>query len=129
MTVKTKRMIKKAAKNGVWAVSDIIFLALKVLGTCLLIAVTTGVVFLCVTLIYVRMNLTSGLEVDPSAFELNESSVIYYIDSVTGLEMELVTLQSTEFRRIISYEELPEHLINAVVAIEDHRFFNHHGVD
>lgn len=29
----------------------------------------------------------------------------------------------------VSYYELPQHLINAVVATEDRRFFNHHGVD
>ena len=29
----------------------------------------------------------------------------------------------------INYYELPPHLINAVIATEDRRFFNHHGVD
>jgi penicillin-binding protein 1A len=29
----------------------------------------------------------------------------------------------------VNYYELPEHLINAVVATEDRRFFSHHGVD
>ncbi len=29
----------------------------------------------------------------------------------------------------INYYEIPQHLINAVVATEDRRFFNHHGVD
>jgi penicillin-binding protein 1A len=29
----------------------------------------------------------------------------------------------------VSYYELPQNLINAVVATEDRRFFNHHGVD
>ena len=32
-------------------------------------------------------------------------------------------------RRLVSYDEIPANLRNAVVAIEDHRFFRHRGVD
>ena len=27
------------------------------------------------------------------------------------------------------YEEIPEHLVDALIAIEDKRFWQHHGVD
>jgi penicillin-binding protein 1B len=48
------------------------------------------------------------------------------------LEAELITYlfdESREKRRLIRYEELPEHLIKAVLAIEDRRFFSHPGLD
>jgi penicillin-binding protein 1B len=32
-------------------------------------------------------------------------------------------------RRLITYDEIPQNLVNAVVAIEDRRFFEHNGVD
>ncbi len=32
-------------------------------------------------------------------------------------------------RRLVTYDELPQSLVNAVVAIEDRRFFDHGGVD
>lgn len=32
-------------------------------------------------------------------------------------------------RRLVTYDELPPNLVNAVVAIEDRRFFEHSGVD
>ena len=32
-------------------------------------------------------------------------------------------------RRLITYDEIPQSLVNAVVAIEDRRFFDHGGVD
>jgi penicillin-binding protein 1B len=32
-------------------------------------------------------------------------------------------------RRLITYDEIPQNLVNAVVAIEDRRFFEHGGVD
>jgi penicillin-binding protein 1A len=34
-----------------------------------------------------------------------------------------------EDRRLVSYDEIPAHLINATVAIEDERFWEHDGVD
>lgn len=32
-------------------------------------------------------------------------------------------------RELIEYKDLPDHLVNALVAIEDKRFWDHHGVD
>ncbi|MCL2684650.1 MAG: transglycosylase domain-containing protein, partial [Synergistaceae bacterium] len=129
MTVETKRFIKRTAKTSFWVAGDIFFLALKAMGTALLVALTTGAVFACIFLIYLRTNLSTGLEVNPDDFVLSLSSVICYIDPETGKEVEMVTLQSTEFRRLVDYDDIPEHMINAVVAIEDHRYFEHHGVD
>jgi penicillin-binding protein 1B len=48
------------------------------------------------------------------------------------LEPELVTYlfdESREKRRLVRYDELPDHLIKAVLAIEDRRFFSHPGLD
>lgn len=48
------------------------------------------------------------------------------------LEPELITYlfdDSREKRRVIKYEELPQHMVQAVLAIEDRRFFSHPGLD
>ncbi len=48
------------------------------------------------------------------------------------LEPELITYlfdETREKRRIVKYDELPQHLIEAVLAIEDRRFFSHPGLD
>jgi penicillin-binding protein 1B len=48
------------------------------------------------------------------------------------LEPELITYlfdESREKRRRVQYEELPDHLVKAVLAIEDRRFFSHPGLD
>jgi penicillin-binding protein 1B len=48
------------------------------------------------------------------------------------LEPELVTYLFTEERekrRRVGFEELPDHLVKAVLAIEDRRFFSHPGLD
>jgi penicillin-binding protein 1B len=49
-----------------------------------------------------------------------------------SLEPELVTYlfdAEREKRRRVKYEELPDHLVKAVLAIEDRRFFSHPGLD
>ena len=48
------------------------------------------------------------------------------------LEPEIITTlfdQSRSKRLLVSYEELPRALVNAILAAEDHRFFSHHGVN
>jgi penicillin-binding protein 1A len=42
---------------------------------------------------------------------------------------ERITNRGEIYSREINYYEIPQHLINAVVATEDRRFFSHHGVD
>ncbi len=48
------------------------------------------------------------------------------------LEPELITYlfdEQREKKRTVRYEEYPDHLIKAVLAIEDRRFFSHPGLD
>lgn len=49
---------------------------------------------------------------------INEMSIKEKIEEIKG--------DVTEY---IEYEELPENYVNAVIAVEDRRFFNHNGVD
>ena len=48
------------------------------------------------------------------------------------LEPELITYlfdESREKKRVVKFEEVPDHVVKAVLAIEDRRFFNHPGLD
>jgi penicillin-binding protein 1B len=52
--------------------------------------------------------------------------------SAVDLEPQLISEFFTaerEKRRLVKYAEIPAHLINAVIAIEDRRFYTHRGVD
>ncbi len=43
---------------------------------------------------------------------------------------ELITLSTANSNRIyVSYEEMPDDLVNAFIAIEDERFWEHNGID
>lgn len=53
---------------------------------------------------------------------LTESTVVYDDDG-----KEIDTVYSEENRTIVEYDDIPEDMINAMVALEDKTFWDHHG--
>ena len=101
----------------------------QTLGTLLIIGVVTGAFLLCYAVVYIQTSIMPNTYLDLSAYTLNENSVIYYTDKDTGLYKELTTLVGDTNSEWVDIEDIPEDLIDAVVAIEDKRFYEHHGVD
>ncbi|CAG9609515.1 transglycosylase domain-containing protein [Pseudoneobacillus rhizosphaerae] len=67
--------------------------------------------------------LANGVEVSALEKGFSQVTVIYDKD---GNVASKISANKTES---VTYEQIPQHMINAVVAIEDHRFFKHNGVD
>jgi len=103
-------------------------LALKILGTLLLVALTTGALLACFAAVYVKTVIIPLTPLDLDNFQVGLNSVLYYVDE-SGQEHELRTLHGDENRVWVDFEDIPEDLINATVAIEDQRFWTHSGVD
>ena len=101
----------------------------KILGTLLLVGLLTGLVFGCIFARYVKEDLLTQAGVSLDNFTLDQTSVIYYQDPDTGEYRELQRLYGDENRTWVSYEQIPQDLINACIAIEDKRFWEHQGVD
>ena len=100
----------------------------QVLGTLVLIGVVTTAFLACYAAVYIRTAVLPNATLELSAFTLNENSVIYYYDE-NGQAQELETLVGLENQEWVDLEDIPQDLRNAVVAIEDHRFYEHNGVD
>lgn len=122
------RIAGKAAVMTADAISGTLGGILKVIGTILLIILVTGMMFTCVFAYYVKTCLTPRCDVALEDFKLNESSTIWYEDS-GGQWRELATLAGKEKRIWVDYEDIPEYMEKALVAIEDKRFYEHKGVD
>lgn len=102
--------------------------AMRVIGTILLILVVTGLLFLCIFAAYVKNSIIPSSELKLDEVTLNQSSVILYEDK-NGAWQELNTLSGSENRVWVDYDNIPEYMEKAVVAIEDKRFYRHNGVD
>ena len=100
----------------------------QVLGTLLLIGVVTGAFLACYASVYITNAIIPEASIDLSAYTLSENSVIYYYDD-QGNPQELSTLTGVENREWVSLDQIPKYLQDAVVAIEDKRFYSHKGVD
>lgn len=105
------------------------FTVLKVLGTLAAIGCMTALMFFIIFMKYVHTTLEPMLDVDMSAITLNQSSTVYYQDRTSGEWVELTKIHGTEDRTMIEYAEIPDHVWQALVSIEDERFFQHKGVD
>ena len=104
-------------------------LGLRVIATILLVTITTGLLFACIFGYYVKTCLPEEeLNVEPHDYQLNQSSTMFYQDS-NGMYQELTTLYASENRIWVDYENIPQYLEYAAIAIEDKRFYEHKGVD
>ncbi|MBQ8003856.1 MAG: transglycosylase domain-containing protein, partial [Oscillospiraceae bacterium] len=74
------------------------------------------------------LSLDSHVDIEVEAMKLNYSSIVYYIDE-NGNEQEFERLYDSQNRTWVNLEDMPTYLKDAAIAIEDHRFEKHHGVD
>lgn len=102
--------------------------ALGAVATVALIAIVCGFVFVNILGEYLEDDVMSVAGVNLEDLELDKTSFIYYVDSDGQIQI-LQQIYSTTNRQWIYYEDIPEELIQACVAIEDKRFFEHQGVD
>ncbi|WP_308856923.1 transglycosylase domain-containing protein [uncultured Oscillibacter sp.] len=100
-----------------------------IVGTVFLIGLCTTLMIGGIFMTYVKTTLVPTLEVRAEDYTMNLSSRIYYQDKETGEWVEYETLYGTENRIWADIEQMPDALWQAAVAIEDHRFFEHNGVD
>ncbi|MBR2883254.1 MAG: PBP1A family penicillin-binding protein [Clostridia bacterium] len=117
-------MAKK--KSGRKRKKSILTRALMALG------VTLGIIVIAVVGLVVG-SLLGYVEdaelIDVENMRLNLTSFVYAEDPDSGETIEVEQLYDTENRIWATSSEIPEHLKNAFVAIEDERFYSHFGVD
>lgn len=106
---------------------------INVVLTVMIIGVVTGVAVGAALLMYVNEYVDAEYTgLDNLQFESSLTTSIYYIDKMGNeVELEGDRLHGSENRLWASYEEMrtSPYLINAFIAVEDKRFFEHNGVD
>ena len=89
--------------------------AKTVIGTILAIGLTTCLMFFAIFMVYVHTSL--DLNVDISAYTLKQSSTVYYQDKTSGEWVELTKLHGEENRTLVSIDDIPKHVQEALISI------------
>ncbi len=120
----------------VWGyLSKILKCALSVLFTVFIIAVITGAIMASALAIYVKNYIDPTFDIPDLHSNIDLSTTLYYNDRTSGGDipewkvMEGDELYASENRTWVSYDKIPENLVNAFIAIEDKRFKTHNGID
>ena len=96
--------------------------------TVVLIVVICAFVFVGLMGDYLQEDILPESNIDMEGYDHKEPSTLYYVDSEGQIQVyqQIHAETSSEWA---AYEDIPENLINAAIAIEDHRFYEHQGVD
>lgn len=126
---------KKKETSAGRVIGKIIGWIFLTLFTLCVIGVATAAIFFRIFMTYVDTTLIPSLgEISYEEMTMSLASTIYAQDS-SGSWIPIQTLFDNNpdtgggNRELIEYDDVPDHLIKALVAIEDHRFWDHHGVD
>lgn len=98
-------------------------------ATVLLIAVIAGIIFSVDMAEYMKDDVLVSADMSLDDYSLSQTSFIYAMNNETGEYEELQQIYATENRIWVDYEEIPQKMIDATIAIEDKRFYEHQGVD
>lgn len=101
----------------------------RAVGTVVLIGVITGCIVGATAMVYVLAFLDKSIkDIDLTELKLNYTTKIYAYNSA-GDMIEYESLHGSENREWVDEQEITEYTRRAAVAVEDERFWKHHGVD
>ena len=132
-----KKEVRQSWKPGwmstaayrVWqGVFSVVKIGLGAVATVLLICVVCGFVFLGILGAYLQDDIIPNSEMLKDNISLDQTSYMHYVDS-NGNIQQLQRIYATTDREWATFDEIPQALIDAAVAIEDKRFYEHQGVD
>jgi len=95
--------------------------------------------FICTAVFLVYAKFSPELSINEFksiAAAQDRTTKLYYLDytdqnkqNAVAKELTTEALYGEQNREWVKYEHIPKNLVNAFVAIEDHRFFEHSGID
>ncbi|MBM3712908.1 MAG: hypothetical protein FJW56_05680 [Actinobacteria bacterium] len=114
---------KKHKRNNIALKVIIIFIIILISGSAGIFSIVGGTVFAATTAAAGFIaDLPSIEDYSPSQTAL--TSKIYAADGTL-----IATFHGEENRELVTLDQMPKNLINAVIAIEDERFYQHTGFD
>ena len=115
---------KKKSDKPLWKRIAVVFGYLICLGV-----MVGSAVLVALTMYLVNVTRDDAKDLNLTNLQLSLTSIIYYQDSETGEYEEYQRLDGSENRIWVDLEDIPQHVIDAYIAVEDKDFYEHHGVD
>ena len=96
----------------------------KIVNTALIIILSIGILVMLAGIVFmIYIAISANPKFDKEKLDSSEPTVLY---DINGDEFAKL---GSEMRDKVTYDELPEVLVDAIVATEDSRFFQHNGFD
>ena len=114
---------------GIWStVLALLKIAVGAAATVLLICVVCGFVFVGILGTYLQEDILPQAYYNMENANLDQTSFVYYVDDDGNIQL-LQQIHTSADRQWASLDEIPDAMVEAAVAIEDKRFYEHQGVD
>ena len=132
---------KKNTKTALAVTGKVLYKAfsyiLNIFFTFFLVCLVCGIIIGTTFALYIKNYVDTDIDTSMlSTSGTDTTTRIYYMDYEdrenrigTPVEIENQRIYSSDNSIWVSYSQMPENLINAIVSIEDHRFWDHKGVD
>ncbi len=125
---KKKKPNKRKKEKVMHAIGN----AMTVIGTTISSMLLVFVIMMCIVVtvvtVYILDFKDSSVEINLTETDMKYTSIVYAYNK-DGQEVELKRLVKDQNRIWVDYEDISPNVINAFVAKEDKRFWDHKGVD
>ncbi len=120
---------KNKISNKILHIIKVTFtLLMRILVSLAIICAVTGTLIL-VSLNFYRISLLedgTGMNINASKLALTS---FVYVNDENGVPQEYQRIYNSENRIWVDFQDIPIHMKNAIISIEDKRFYDHSGVD
>ncbi len=123
MNKKKKTKTKSNNKQNIKKNSNKKKIVIKILKGIIIFGLIVFIIAMIAAIIFWKKIVDTAPEFDEKNLYRSESTIIYDSNGVIRAKL------GSEKREKITYDQLPEVLVNAIVATEDSRFFEHNGFD
>ena len=120
--MKSKKKKKVKSSNGIKnIISKILLSVISIFGI-------TSLVIASYAIFYVASMSNEKIPYDVAAAKLKLTSVVY-VNGEDGQPKEYDRAYNIENREWVDYQDIPQQMKDAIISIEDRRFWDHKGVD
>lgn len=94
----------------------------------IMICIITGCIVACALTMSVLRHMNEEDPIDFEEVKLSYTTIIY-TDGADGTPQKYMEIQTGQDRTWVDYSDIPAQTRDALIAVEDKRFLEHHGVD